>query len=45
MSLIKNSESSPYRTLGKAQTARERSFEDVIETVREKVSRIMPVWS
>jgi len=37
VSLIKKLELSPYRTLGKAQTARERSLEDVIETVREKV--------
>lgn len=37
MSLIKKLESAPYRTLGKARTARERSLEDVTETVRERV--------
>lgn len=37
MSLIKKLESSPHRTIGGARTARERSLEDVIETVRERV--------
>lgn len=37
MSLIKKLESSPYRTREKAQAARERSFEDVTDAIREKV--------
>lgn len=37
MSLIKKLESSPYRASGQPQSAREKSFEDVIEVVRERV--------
>ncbi|HHY76516.1 MAG TPA: CpaF family protein [Firmicutes bacterium] len=37
MSLIKKLESAPYRTTGNVKAARERSLEDVIETVRERI--------
>lgn len=37
MSLIKKLESSPYRAVSGVRTAREKSFEDVINSIREKV--------
>ena len=43
MSLIKKLESSPYRAVSGVRTAREKSFEDVINSIREKELRPTPL--